>query len=348
MQTDEISQAIFILYDMESNNCLMDKTIDELNYKISKYGISKNVTKPTRNIAQNPERSTGNYLRFAGLNGAIIGAIFGVIITIVKLAQNPLSHIISTIIAFVLSSLIDAVIYGIICGAIGCIVGLLIRFLIIVPKDRSTVKAQQIQFDQQFTSATNSYNAALRQDKKRVEYELKQKQLLIKERDQLIKRRSEAGKKLQSFYGHVKIDPNFQNIVTMSIMEEMVRLKISTKLEGTDGLYYLTKQELNNLKLWDYLEGIGRKLDNVLDKLDDIADAIDCLGKKINELNSTCYSLVQETIKANELSVQRNELLSEISTNTALSLYHQERIAKEQSYQSALMTYEFIDRRTHY
>ena len=330
MEENNLPKAIAMLYDMESSVYFMTRAIKELEPKIASLGHPRNIKEPILAVAQTPYRDEEEESEKTQLIGAVIGFAIGFIYGLLFDYGEA---------TFWLTRIIGGIIVGIVFGLIGFgvswLIYWLIRILIIPFIDLKKRRKSQKKYDAYYDEECKEYSKKVEQDRQRALKELDLKQKLIAERNHLIDRRKEASEKLKEFYDTVNIDSGFRNIVAISCMDNLVRLNISTKLEGTDGLYYLVMQQLDKLKLWEMLNGISGKLDSIINQLDCISGRLDFLDKQIVALNNSCDRLIHQT-------VTNTALLQNIESNTVLSLYHQERMAKEEAYQSTLMTWTFL------
>ena len=309
MDKEQLRKGISILYDMELNNYLMTRTISQLYYEIEDLGIKQNFEEPTpnnRSYSGSDELSGG-----AGI-GWLLGAILGG-------AGGCASGGFLSGIGGLFGGMIAGVIVGLIIGGI----------VYIVNSD-----AYDEKMEKQYIDKCRVYNEMVEKDNIRVEKELKKKAILIQERNRLTARRNEAKKKMNQFYDMMGIDEKYRNLVPVGYMNEFIHLQISTQLEGTEGLYYLVRKELRYDQFQCTLEEISRKLDEIIDKQTELYHAI-C------DMNYRCAELVDSVNHSAELASRNSEKLESALQNAQLTAYNTERIARENEYQSFLMTWKY-------
>lgn len=309
MSTNMLSQGISILYDMETNNYLMTRSIQKLNGEIYKLGEKRGFRLPEK---RQPNVSIIVILITITLISAIVGGLIGLIQGFAtgngffdRLGQA-------------LSGLVALVVY---CGIGGAAVGLISG---ITAKIIAYARAKK-----EYEEDYEEYQKKLENDALRVKRELKQRDYLMSERDSLYFKREESQKLLNQFYIKMNIDRNYRNIVPIGYMNEFMRLGIATKLEGADGLYYLVMRELKADQLQYTLEEISGKLDIIIDKQRDIY-------RELVKTNQRCDDLVRIAIESSKKAARS---LNEIEKNSRVSAYNSERIAQEMAYQNFMLTY---------
>lgn len=307
-----LSKGISILYDMEINNYLMTRSINQLNRQISKLGIHQKFKLPKKD---ENDVSIADSLVGGLMIGAIAGAIFGVIFGFCT--GNGFFGKIGSAFAGLIG-------YGLAIAACGGVLGLIVGII------WKVLAAKAI--EEKYNSDLAEYKKNLSNDELRVKNELRQKQILVRQRDSLISRRQEATNKLSGFYNTIGIDRSYRSLVPIGYMTEFMRLGISNKLEGTDGLYYLIRQELRMDQFQYTLDEISNKLDMLIDRQRE-------LYRELVSINSRCEDLVRLTVQE---SKNTRKSLDEISNNTRIAAYNSERAAQELSYQNFMLTYHTL------
>ncbi len=307
--SNKLQQGVSILYDMELNNYLMARTIAKLDDEIAALGHKKKIGKPTKKPTDfGGAFYTGVITVAVAIICAVIGAIYKFIVTgdfVMKIFEA-----------------IAGAINGAICGAI---VGLVIAIIFCaVFKMILMSKAES-----EFKKDCKKYEKNLVVDQRRVNRELKQKDFLIKERDSLIKRKKDASLKLSKYYNTIGIDPQYRNLVPIGYMNEFARLGISRKLEGTDGLYYLVRNELRWDQLQCTLEDISQKIDTIIDKQRDIYT-------DVLQINRKCDKMVSFTV---QLAKKTEKIMEQVVANTSIAAYNSERISREVAFQNFMLCY---------
>lgn len=309
---NKLQQGISILYDLELNNYLMEKSIKKLNYIIDNLGYYRGLSnKPTRETTSINWDDAENPVFIAGLIGFILGIIVGF---------TTSDGFFETVLVVVIGAIIGAIIGVIIGGIIGI-------FYAISKKNK-----RQENIDRTYNLNCKSYQKKVEDNESRIAYENIQKKHLIEQRNILIKRKKEATSKLNKYYNIMGIDINYRNIVPIGYMNEFMRLGIATKLEGANGLYYLVRQELRADQLKYSLDEISRKLETIISNQHE-------LYYQISDMNAKCDKMIASAKKSAEISAQNNQLLNQAVTNTSISAYNSQRIKEELRFQNFMMIY---------
>lgn len=309
----KLEQGIEILYNMELNNYFMTIAIRELNEDIDQLGKGKVISQPSRGISYVTMADT---IPIFIVICAIIGAIVGVI---VGFNEQDEGLILSIVLA-----LIDGVVFFTRRSCCWCSN----RIYLLSNKKSIDISERQ----QKYSRAKRSYEHQIAEEPKRIAKEKKQREILISQRNALINRKKEATIKLNKFYQIMHIDKQYRNIVPIGYMYEFMRLGISKKLDGADGLYYLIRQELRADQMQRSLEDISSKLDTIINNQHQ-------LHKELVNLDYKCTTLIREAKKSAELSAKNNQLLQEAVVNTSISAYNSQRIKQELKYQNFMLKY---------
>lgn len=140
---------------------------------------------------------------------------------------------------------------------------------------------------------------------------------------------------LARFYNKVGIDSRYRNLVAIGYMNEFVSLGISNRLEGTDGLNYLIRQELRQDQLQMSLEEISKKLDTIIDNQR-------MIYSQLQEMNRKSDTIVNGIKKLSDKVAESQQTIIE---NTALTAYYAERTAKKAEFQSFMEIYKYYQTR---
>lgn len=308
---NKLKQAVNILFDMEMHLYMMSIAYNSLTEEINSLGFKRKLSKPQKQKPNLEKEKTFFY--GSVFYTAIAGIVAGIIYCICDfLSLKELSLL---IILFSPLALILYVAAGAILGALsGALVGS-ITWIISFLKKRSLLKKQ-------FKKDLEEYAKKLKLDEERVKAEFDQKSALELQRLGIAIRYHESKEVLEEFYNQVGIDEKFQSIGAIGIMQEFIRLGISSKLYGVDGLYYLILQE------YKYINIIG-KLDHICKKLDEISNGISQMHDSIDEMNRKSAQLVKETVRMSKIADQA-------SKNSAVTAYNTERINKELEYRDII------------
>ena len=153
---------------------------------------------------------------------------------------------------------------------------------------------------------------------------------MVSQRNKLSARLKEAEEKLSSFYKIVEIDKRFCNLISMGYMNEFIHLGVSSKLDGTDGLYYLIMKELR-------MDQIQSTLDDISNKLDYLIDQQHGIYSELLEVNKKCDTMIDSVVRAADSVSNSNKKITEIANSTEIAAYNSERLSRELEYQNYLM-----------
>lgn len=312
MESEQIRQGISMLYDLEMNNYLMTRAIAQLDNQISLLGRYNTNALRLPQKAQNKydlDEILGNgimYLCIACIIGAIVGAVVGIIT------------------GGILDAIVYLFVFGFCAGCGGGVIGIIVGFCLRYKESQNIIiryKQDNRLYDQTFAKETV-----------RVERENTQKKFLTAQKQAIISRKSEASQTLTSLYNALNIDRKFRNIIPIGYMEEFIRLNISDHLEGIDGLYYLTRNELRLDQMQHTLTEISNKLDTIIDKQHRIYD-------EFIDMNRKCDTIIRKTVSLTEQVSKSNQSLDQIAANTAIAAYNSERAAQELAIQNFLLAW---------
>lgn len=341
-----LKEAISYIYDVEKNNYLMTRAIQEIDRKLSEpktegtYTLScpERPVEPVRAVASFDKKSTAK----TAVVGYVIAAfLIGVVLAvIVIIGQSKPGFLESS--AFM------------ICMDLACIVPV-VCISVIVRKKKSNVKKDNKSYEKQYERDMAQYHKELEKyHKEKSLYELhvknvdaacdknyKNKQTALKALRKVISDKLAESKALASLgYEKAGIDGTYRNLIPIGYMNEFMRLGISTKLEGADGLYYLVRQELR-------LDDLSHKLDYIVQKLDTLINNQHILYSELIAMNTRCDQLISVTMRQtdallaqNNLISNQNALMDKIQKDTQIAAYNSERMAREQEYMSYFQRYD--------
>ena len=304
----------------------MTKTLQLLSGRWNKLGINKYIDKPYE-----PENKINQTVKdffffeseWAAMWGAILGGVGYVIYLLVDDG-------ISVIFRLFEGKTYLWLIASIAVGAIGLY---LIRLLIVtlrMPHMLRIIRKEYSSDLERYKVKLQEYEEEKRLDDLRVQRELREKEVVVKEYN-IIKNKLDQSKAfLNRCYNSVGIDPQFRNIVPIGYMNEFLRLGITTKLQGSNGLYYLVKQELHLNAFHYQLSDIASKLDTIIDQNRDIYH-------ELNRLNSQCSQMVQLSFQQNQLALNQSQQLDSIVSNSQIAAYNSQRLLVEQQYENYLL-----------
>lgn len=301
-----IKDEISILYDMETNNYLMERAISKLDKKINSLGKKGYISKPVKREAEYYDiiDETIGFGAMGAWGGGILGAIIGFI------SDGFLSGFFGLLIG----------------GVIGGVLGVVLGAANVYNKKRKDREA----IEKKYASDSADARRRTAADTERVKRELEQKKLLIDQKRILLKKYEESRRLIPLLYDSIGIDEKFRNLIAMGYMNEFIRLGISTKLSGTDGLYYLIMQELR----WDQMQYTLTEISN---RLSEIIDNQRSLYRELVDINAKCDRIVRDTTASVEKAERNNELCEELINQTQIATYAAERAERELMFQNYLL-----------
>lgn len=313
---NNLKKGVSILYDMELNNYLMTRSIGELEKVIAELRQQPTYYEPLKpenrySIAKDVGRAVLICLALMIMLGGFCG-----VISCISLGEH--ADVPDIILRFIYVSFVVFGIGGQICIPIACLIGRA------VGKVKSK-KEQKIIDNQHIVNckAKKAELALLEQNN------YKESLLLSEEKESIVKRLVESTQKLNGFYEKVGIDSKYRNIVPIGYMNEFIRLGIASKLEGTDGLYYLIMKELR----WDQIQC---SLEEIVFKLDTLVDNQRAIYYEILDMNSKCDKLVNLARRGVSLAVQQQQTLEQIQHDNAIAAYNMERVRSELEFSNYL------------
>lgn len=336
-----LKQAMSILFDMEKNNYLMTKAIMELEQKMrTEFVPPKEPERPY--IGPEPSIHKINVkdcIATGTVGGGFVGGLATIIITAVYFG------LIADGIGFTDSAEINAILIFLI-WVLGAIAGAIIGSVQELMRENKKKKTSELKYTKYldekraYETALSEHNANYRVkvSRSKQEYE-KKKEALRALKAQLIGKLSSSQTNLAQFYNTIGIDVKFRNIVPIAYMTEFLNLGISTKLEGADGLYYLTMKELRMDQMQYKLDSIASKLDTIIDRQHSLYTELTAMNINSERLISASINQTDALLRQNALIGKQNAIAAEIEKNTAIAAYNSERTAKEAEYQSYLQRY---------
>lgn len=355
MSDISLKQGIAAIYDMELNNYFMTRmrrSLEEsLNEKVRRNDtpIEKPYNKPIIPVDPSKPDSASHVI-----GGATIGAIAGAIL---KFVIGLISYLIeyNSVAPDATDAVLDrapAIIFGnfwtwvLVTAAAGLIIGI---FVVIGEISKYKKKKGQYDIDlKKYYADMDEYEKAMEEYNKQVDLadelwaqKVQARKAAIHHQITLITDKlSDSSNLLNSLYDKIGIDDKYRNIVPIAYMHEFINLGIATKLEGADGLYYLTMKELKMDQMQYKLDTIITKLDSLIDKQRSIYGELLALNNKCDTMALTAARQTDALLSQNSLIQNQNALLAKIESNSEIVKYNSERIAKEQEYQSYMIRYQ--------
>ncbi len=324
MENKNLKNIIGILYDMELNNYLMTRALQNLKKKMSGLGYSYEYEKPEMAEITNHHDGILSVSLFAGFCGIGPGAIIGFSVATSKATGSAIDYFFDHP-----ETALPGVLLGMLIGALA---GFFVCYLLKHTAATSEEEYERNRAEERYRTQIAVYNKKTAENNRRVKSELNQKKYLLVQYKKLSDKIEQSKNLLKSFYNKADIDVRFRNIISMGYMNEFVILGISDKLEGTEGLYYLIMKELR----WDQLNAT---LEDISAKLDTIIDNQKRIYFELQNMNAKCDSIISGISNLAYRIDENTELQQTIAVNSEISAYYSQRTAKEAEFSNYMNLY---------
>ena len=304
MNEKELGEALNAIYDMEKERYQTMRLNNELYAKTRRLAIPKYITQPP---AYSTKIAPG--MLFMKLFGGL-GLVLGVVIyfKIIDAMDEPNLP----------AGLILLLVFGIgilwgglfLCGS--GFIGYKIDCALCDSAERKEREAWEAKNAPRF----EAYRRAVIEDQNRVEREKQLVNRLEAERMSLRDLEEEESDTLAELYEKAGIGADYRKLIPMRYMANFFNLGVSRKLEGTDGLYYLVRQELRADQFNASLQEISAKMDTIISKQSEIYNELQAIERQNSEIiremdngfagvSSSISSSAAGTQKSIESSVSR-------------------------------------------
>ena len=249
MTAKQIKEYLGMLAGVEKEFYTQERMIANMEGKISRLGYRYNITCPQRTIVKVAPEET----------------IFGVVITTI---------------AFVIGLL----------WKLPIALTLVISGVVASPVVMEHLEANDRYNDElvKYQNAMNKYNAAVKQDKARVEVELRRKTFLQAELNSLKKTHEKTRAAREKLYRYNIIHPKYHGLIPVCSLYGYFDTGVCTQLEGHEGAY-------NKYDTESRLDYIICKMDEVLKHLEEIKNNQYQLYSAIQESNAQFNKLISNT-----------------------------------------------------
>lgn len=139
----------------------------------------------------------------------------------------------------------------------------------------------------QYNEKLSAYNKAVQNDKKRVQRELQQKEILLRQIDQVKQEKGRTQAALNALYSLGIIHPKYRNLVAVSSFFDYFDTGRCISLTGPGGAYATYEEDLR-------FQRVEARLDIIISKLDEIIANQQYIGQLMQEANSTLYRIEQK------------------------------------------------------
>lgn len=289
MTQQELKNCILILNDMEQNIYMMTRMGEKLDEEINKLR-NKEYSYPDK-----PEKRREKYKH------TVLGCIF---------MFNPIAMFLFDLIFDEFDGFLKIlpIIVYVLLLPINIIVGIVYYYY-----EKPKIETAQKEAEEIYRKSCEEYEKIYAGIERNRRKDTEKADALTEQKNNLLKRKAESEEKLRIFYEKINIHEKFRGIVPMSYMAEYINLGIATKLEGSDGLYYLVMKDIKDTE-FKY---------TITSKLDEIIQQEDRLHKSIERMKRSCDVMVLNTA-------------NNASSNT-IDTYQSERIERELKYQTYLL-----------
>ncbi len=168
---------------------------------------------------------------------------------------------------------------------------------------------------------------ALAADERRVRTETSQISAINSQISVMLKKYAQTESALEALYEKSPIHTNLRHIIPIGYMNELLQLRVCTKLEGADGLNYMVRQLTTEQKL--------SSIDDVINNFSRLIDRNMMMYSELPKLSNSAKKLADDTAALIFARVDLNSTdadIEEVLKVTAVQTYLSEREAKEQEY----------------
>ena len=308
---ENLQEAISILYDMEQDVYATTRMIDQVDQKISRLGIRYRINEPVLDIRVNKISLSGLAIAMLtiipGLGGALFGLLMGMVFEI----------------DFLISAVAGSVFYTSLFLGIPMGITKLINS---VRYKRAENKARRIYYCEY-----EKYKSQVKQQDARLKKEENEIKSLQSVKNRLMQKNAATKRQLSVYYDRTGIDKDYRNLVPIGYMKDYMRLGISARLHGPNGLNYYIRQELRADMLQMTMQEISSKLDVLLE----INMAVFC---ELVSLNNKCDQIMQDVGQIVHLMAEQNKTISDLHESSKMNEYYNSRIAAENEYRNRMDT----------
>ena len=365
MEVNKLREYLAIALDMEKNILLRKQLIAKLTEKTKQLGTPHTFTKPVKPQEWIPTAKLKDEHEYIDESsdaplGCLISVGAGIFL---------LTLIILSIINMANESLEDFLLFVPVILWICCVVfGRWYRKMqreadasLRRSEDEKKIQQKRAQEEKAWRESMRYYHLAVRtyqqdiaKDKKRVQLENEQRELLRQKIRELTQDQAESERRLTQIYAEDIIFPKYRNLVAVASLYEYICAGRCSSLEGHEGAYNIYEAEVR-------LDRIVTQLDQVLAHLDAIQNNQFVLFTAVQEINRQCVQILQSVQEINQRSInildaawtisnnielqldsigsqtnQINAQLQELQETSTLAAYHAERTKKELAYMNRM------------
>ena len=317
MNTEDLTEYINILADMENGIYIQKRILKMLKTKASKLCVPMQFKEPVKPSASGMFDLSKNTLSLIGI------VVFVCIVFWAGIHVDHMSFFLAILCLF---------------GALVCpfiFIGVLID-TINKNKKNNTIQASFNKELITYNQNLSNYNDLVAKDQKRIDEERKQLDFLNKEISSAEKSIHESSAKLRKMYEIGIVFPKYRNMVMINTISEYLQAGRCSELKGPDGAYNILENEIR-------LNHIAVTLEEAVSKLEEIKNNQYMIYSAIREGNQTLQSFSNKVDNAcdqigklNRSIIDYSDQIEEIRNNTGLISYNTDRINKELHYMNRM------------
>lgn len=316
VQEEKLGVVLNDLYDMEQSNYQTLRIIQNIDQRIQSLGIKKNFKQINQNFFSFTKRKS-TWQHRAYIAGTILGVLLPILYFFV-ISDASIEGIWDIVLLIVVMAFVGGV----------CTWGLtyLAKYA-----DAAAYKMEQIKEKKDWKDNLQKQFAQrqvdLENDQRRVTYELEVREQLKKEKQEVEKVLQGGRNTIHEMYERAGIAGDYRNLIPMRYMASYYNLGISKKLDGTDGLYYLVRQELRADQFNASLQEISSKMDTLINVQSDIYRELVQIDHDVRNMTDELVDSIYSSASA---------VQAEIAKGTRISQYMSNQIEKQNSYLSTI------------
>ena len=290
----ELGKALSALYDVECQNYQTTRLIEGIDEEISRLAIPKklvNEAKPEYCGPKEPELSDFFNKKMQGdAAGVSVLTFFGIVLFGDVERRFLCAFLVAPLFGVLFSFLLAALKY----------------FFAYRGYEKNNAREYE-KWVARNNAATERYQAALDKESQRMTAEISVREALMGQRNELSSHLRDSKERLNVMYGSVGIGGDYRRLIPMRYMANFYELGISRKLEGTDGLYYLVRQELRADQFTANLAEISNHLQKLISSQTEIYHEICDMNRNVQSLLD---DLIYETKAAASAAASAAETIS--------------------------------------
>ena len=294
MNEKELGEAINAIYELEKERYQTMRLDRELLAESGKYAIPRSISKPAFRPKHIGRSSCMVLFCVVGVLTGILVLVLGWKLLGVELGLG--------------SGLIGAVAFlglAYLGGELGSTFGMWLDSRAY----KNAVAEEKVLWERESSPQMEAYQRALDAEERRMSHERGIVAMISSEREELQNLLREESSALTELYEKAGIGADYRKLIPMRYMANFFNLGISRKLEGTDGLYYLVRQELRADQFNASLQDISAKMDTIISKQSEIYRellAVEEQNRQIVRELENGFSSVSNSVSAAAKDMQKS------------------------------------------